>query len=172
MLLSSVKRDVARAMRLPKRQLSVRETAAEAARKLMGEFAVSRAIRRLDTAPAMQDSGTPAVLDRLRDLFPAEPLAAGASLPHVARVCPMSMEEVRRALPQALTRCGRISSPGPTGLRAEHLREVIPFTAFGAEEELAHLIAALLGGAGPAWIRDASLVPIPKREGGVRSTLR
>ena len=65
---------------------------------------------------------------------------------------------------RSLTACGRLASPGPSGLRAEHLREAASYRPLAAElrDALAAVTDALCAGAVPGPLRDGRLFLLPK----------
>ena len=105
-----------------------------------------------------------------------DPLAAAVAEGHGdnadGRARPMEPrdEPWRQACGAALTKCGRLASPGPSGLRAEHIRSALACRALQAEvmDAWAEVVDGLCAGFVPATLKDGRLFLLPKRGDGLR----
>jgi hypothetical protein len=176
------------------------------AERLMGEMAISRAIRTLGTDaevgqaaltsqqtrttlaalhPALD--GSPAVpelapqqavavfhpnlplpateklIDEVGPPKPSPPSTTQRALTRPRREDGTPLEWVAVAAPALIGR-GRMAAPGPSGLRAEHIREALTVkdTSAALKRTLAALAAEFCAGHVPPAYRDVRLFPIPK----------
>ena len=116
-----------------------------------------KALRRLNMQPLVEP--TPAVIERMRSLHPFEspPLPPLGPLPTAP---PLSSKAVFSTL-----RAMRLSGPGPSGLRADHLLMAYERRSNNC---LTSLLDKIAQGAAPPWLADARLLAVPKKGGGER----
>ena len=112
---------------------------------------------------------TPATLQALRALHPEQPIPVAPPMPEL----PLAPELEPETVVKALRSFPPGTSPGPTGLRAQHLLDAMPV---GDEnsflQQLTAVVNLLAQGQGCATaapsLAGAGLVAVPKPNGGVR----
>jgi hypothetical protein len=89
--------------------------------------------------------------------------SANAHDPAAVATCPWSS-----AVAEALRSRGRLTAPGPLGLRAEHLREAASIRVHRDAhlQALAHVADTICAGTFPAGQRDSRLFAVPKKSPG------
>ena len=155
--------------RTPQSEEQVHHREAHRIARLVDRGQISRAASQLTSRGLASNSES--TLDRLRHLFPAardeHESAGAAAVTFIAE--PDDVKAVMVATP-----AGR--SPGCSGLRAEHLRDILSDrnrgTAAGALDILTKFVNISLGGYLPpelqAYLCGGRLIPLIKKDGGVR----
>ena len=120
----------------------------------------------LATGLAPENAETVAALRNLHPQQPAPAVPELHELPPAPELVPDTVGKALRSFPAA-------SAPGPSGLRAQHLRKACsPGTTAGLLEQLAAVVSLLASGQACAQVAPilagASLVAVPKPKGGVR----
>jgi hypothetical protein len=150
---------------------SAKQTAAQQSRccALAAEGELSRACAALVDPPPL-----PASSATLEQLVAQHPQAPAPDLGQLGPARPAAVPELSHdALTKAIRSFARASAPGPSGLRADHLKDTLS-TAHG-DEVVAHLVVLcqlLANGEAPAAVAPhlagARLHALPKKSGGVR----
>ena len=150
---------------------TAKQTAARQSRccALAAEGELSRACAALVDAPPLPASS--AVLEQL---VAQHPQAPPPDLGQLGPARPAAVPELSHdAITKAIRSFARASAPGPSGLRADHLKDTLS-TAHG-DEVIAHLVVLcqlLANGEAPAAVAPhlagARLHALPKKSGGVR----
>ena len=129
-----------------------------AAMSALAEGYPGTALRRLDPKPILEPA---AAYNPLLALHPAEQ-EYDYNLTTAQRKVTIEPD----AAVKVLLKMPSISAPGPSGLRASHLKPLLQ--GLHDNRPLAQVLTLIANGEGPNWLRNARLIAIAKHNGGLR----
>ena len=175
---STTQRPTRRSTRADEDPSDMPEAAVTLIKALVQEGALSKAAEMLVSEKVL-DASDPAVLARLKELHPiGEQVSLGGDnpLPRIGDEpgADLDEDEWPIRLMKALTAFPPGSAPGPSGLRPGHLKDLLrrPGTSGALLEGLLGFCRAAILGKLPnsfaPWLCASTLVPLSKKDGGVR----